>query len=159
MRLLDSPIEIGPHDKPLEIAHDQERGIQQGFPVAKKLFVRFLEVLAGAFVFPAEAIALPNVRETSVMFYRLCAAGRVKIEQLGILGDPFLEAKVVIPRGIRLDRRGQAKHPAKVVEMLGVSRAFLPGKLCPLLFEFRRGHRAQSLHHAAREGKQHHATR
>jgi hypothetical protein len=59
---------------------------------------------------------------------------RVEIEKLAVFGDVLLKAKRIVAGRVRFNRRRHAEHSAKVVEMLGVSRAFLAGKLRPFRF-------------------------
>lgn len=60
----------------------------------------------------------------------------IEREKLSVFNDPLLETKRFAPSRISRDRRWLSQQSAEIVEVLLISRSFLPRKLRPLLFEF-----------------------
>ena len=66
--------------------------------------------------------------------------GFLKIEKLGVLDNPFLEAKEIAAGWVRLVGRRLAQQAAKVVKMLLIGGSFLALVTRPFPFEFSGGH-------------------
>ncbi|HEU0010822.1 MAG TPA: hypothetical protein VFT34_13475 [Verrucomicrobiae bacterium] len=77
---MDRAVEIRADDVAIKIANDEQWGIEQGFPIAEKLLVRFVEVLFLALVFPSEAALFPHVGKAAFVRLRRVAPGFVKVE-------------------------------------------------------------------------------
>jgi hypothetical protein len=93
--------EVGPDLDRVEVGDDEERRVAEVLAVAEQLEVGGLEVLALAFVLPAEEVLLPDVREP-------VAAGG--------LGDGLLKS-VRRAGWIRLVGRRLAEHLAEIDEV------------------------------------------
>lgn len=66
--LLDGAIKVGADDVTVEIAHHEQRRIEQGLAITQKLLIGGIEVFLLTFVFPGEEAALPNIGKTTLAF-------------------------------------------------------------------------------------------
>ena len=130
----------------MEIAHHQQRRVEQRLPVAQKLQVGFLEIAAGAFVLPGEMTLEPHVSKAACGGVALLIGGGVGVEQfgglekLGVLDHAFLEAEGVVAGGIGGDGRGMRQYPAEIAEMVLVGGCLLAGEARPFADEVGDGH-------------------
>ena len=145
VRLLHRAVEIRADDVAVKIADDEQRRIEQRFPVAEKLLVGFFEIFTRPLVFPSEAIAFPHVGKAALFARGQRLARGVEIEKLGVLRNALLETKRVVAGRVCLNRRRHAEHPAQVGKMILIRRAFLAGKLRPFRLKLCRGHLAARL--------------
>ena len=113
----------------VDVRHDQQRGIRQGRGVELELFEGRVQVLAGAFVFPGEAAAPPDIGPA------LAPAG---------LAGAFLEAEPGA-FGVGLGRAVDADQGAEVEEVLLGGLFFLELYAIPLADKVVRSHHASWL--------------
>ena len=138
---LHRAVEIRADNELFKVANDKQGRVEKRFAVTEKLLVSLFQVFARPLVFPSETILFPDIGKAALIARRFGhAPGIVKREKLRVFHHALLKAKRVIAGRIGLNRRRDAKHPAKVAEMILIRRRFLTAKPCPFCFEFCRGH-------------------
>ncbi|MCU0772609.1 MAG: hypothetical protein MUE94_12700 [Verrucomicrobia bacterium] len=115
LRLLNRAVEVRLDDVAVKVAHHQQGRIQQRFPVAEQLLVRFIEVLLLALVFPRKTALLPHVSKTALVRFGFLS-GLVQRKKLRVFHHTLLEAEHLAGR-VFFQRRRHAQQAAEVVKV------------------------------------------
>ena len=94
--LLHRTVEVGANDVTIEIADNEQRGIEQRLAIAQELLIRGIEILLFALVFPCKESVLPNVGEAALaisVWFLGDSAGIVERKKPGVFDDALLKTK------------------------------------------------------------------